>query len=259
MQSSAWRTSVVAGGLGVFLVAAFFGLAQTTPGLRVAFHPPFTNSTPGELYLWLGHALLLVPGGALLGLALTPLLSGPLARLWRRVEALDARERRAALLLLGGVAFGMARLGRFFFLRDFPVTDDELSARFGGQVLASGHVLTPLLQPADALPGLFLYARDGLVSSFEWLGLQATWALSELTGTGSLLFSLAAAVPVVAVAWVATRRLGAAWGAVAALLVLLSPMAAMLSMTTHGHLLSRAALALAVVAYLRAEERGGRG
>lgn len=259
VQGSAWRTSVVAGGLGVFLVAAFFGLARTAPGLRVTFLPPFSHSSPGELYLWLGHAFLLVPGGALLGLALMPVLSGPLGRLWRRVEALDASERRVALLFLGCVAFVMARMGRFFFLMDFPVTDDEVSARFGGQVLASGRVMTPLLQPPEAQPGLFLYARDGLVSSFEWLGLQVTWALSELTGTGSLPFSLVAAVPVMAVAWVATRRLGAAWGAVAALLVLLSPMAAMLSMTTHGHLLSRAALAVAVVAYLRAEERGGRG
>ncbi|NOK18054.1 glycosyltransferase family 39 protein [Corallococcus carmarthensis] len=243
----------------MLLVAAFFGLSQTSPGLRVTFQTPFTYSSPGELYLWLGHTLLLVPAGALLGLALMPAVSAPLAGLWRRVEAMDARERRAALLLLGGAAFVVARLGRFFFLRDFPVTDDEVSARFGGQVLASGHVLTPLLNPPLAQPGLFLYARDGLVSSFEWLGLQATWALSEWTGTGSLVFSLVAAVPVMTVAWVATRRLGPAWGGVAAALVLVSPMAAMLSMTTHGHLLSRAALAVAVVAFLRAEERGVRG
>ncbi|WP_375761264.1 glycosyltransferase family 39 protein [Corallococcus exercitus] len=249
----------MAGGLGVFLVAAFFGLSQTSPGLRVTFQRPFTYSSPGELYLWLGHALLLVPGGALLGLALAPALAAPLGRWWRRVEAMDARERRAALLLLGGLAFVVARLGRFFFLRDLPVTDDEVSARFGGQVLASGHVLTPMLSPPLAQPGLFLYARDGLVSSFEWLGLQATWALSELTGTGSLLFALVATVPVMTVAWVATRRLGPAWGGVAAALVLLSPMSAMLSMTTHGHLLSRAALAVAVVAFLRAGERGARG
>ncbi|MBN8226217.1 glycosyltransferase family 39 protein [Corallococcus macrosporus] len=248
---------MVRGGLGLLLVAAFFGLALTNPGLRVTFLPPWSHSSSGELYLWLGHALLLVPGGALLGLALLPVLPAPLGRLWRRVEALDARERRVALLLLGMVAFLAARLGRFVFLRDFPITDDEVSARFGGQVLASGHLLTPLVRPAAAMTGFYLHARDGLVTSFEWLGLQLTWALSEVTGTGSLIFSLVAAVPVMAVTWVTTRRLGPAWGAVAAALLLLSPMAAMLSMTTHAHLLSRAALAVAVAVYLRARDGGG--
>jgi len=251
-------TAVVRGALGCFLVAAFFGLKQTAPGLSISFHPPFSFSSPGELYMWLGHALLLVPGGFLLGLALLPLLEAPARRAWKRLEALAAQERLAAAVLVGVVAFLAARVGRFVFLRDWPVTDDEQVARFGGQVLASGRFLVELPRPLAAFPAIYMYVRDGMGSSFEWLGLQLAWALGEVSGTGSLVFSLAAAVPAVAVAWVATRRLGPAWGAVAALLVLLSPMSAMLSMTAHGHLLSRAALAVAVAVYVVAEERGGR-
>ncbi|MCK8497075.1 glycosyltransferase family 39 protein [Myxococcus fulvus] len=244
--------------LGCFLVAAFFGLGRTAPGLSISFRMPFSASSSGELYQWLGHALLLVPGGVLLGLALIPWVAPSAVRLWKRLDSLDARERLTGGVLVGVVAFLAARIGRFVFLLDRPVTDDEQAARFGGQVLASGRFLVELTDPLEAFPTLYLYVKDGMGSSFEWLGLQVAWALGELTGTGSLIFSLAAAVPAVAVAWVATRRLGPAWGAVGALLVLLSPMSALLSMTSHAHLLSRAALSVAVVFFVLAEERGGR-
>ncbi|MFY1830058.1 glycosyltransferase family 39 protein [Myxococcus fulvus] len=244
--------------LGCFLVAAFFGLGRTAPGLALSFRMPFSASSSGELYQWLGHALLLVPGGVLLGLALAPWVSPSAVRLWRRLESLDARERLTGGVLVAVVAFLSARIGRFVFLLDRPMTDDEQAARFGGQVLASGRFLVELTEPLESFPTLFLYVKDGMGSSFEWLGLQVAWALGELTGTGSLIFSLAAAVPAVAVAWVATRRLGPAWGAVGALLVLLSPMSALLSMTSHAHLLSRAALSVAVVFFVLAEEKGGR-
>ncbi|NTX33726.1 MULTISPECIES: glycosyltransferase family 39 protein [unclassified Myxococcus] len=255
--STGWN-AVAQGALGCFLVAAFFGLKETAPGLTVSFRMPFSASSSGELYQWLGHALLLVPGGVLLGLSLVHGLSAPAVRMWRRLEALSAQERRAGAVLVAVVAFLLARVGRFVFLLDRPITDDEQAARFGGQVLASGRFLVKLTDPLESFPTIFLYVRDGMGSSFEWLGLQVAWALGELTGTGSLVFSLAAAVPAVVVAWVATRRLGPAWGGVAALLVLLSPMSALLSMTAHAHLLSRAALSVAVVCFLKAEEKGGR-
>ncbi|QSQ13521.1 glycosyltransferase family 39 protein [Myxococcus landrumensis] len=239
-------------------MAAFFGLKMTAPGLTISYHPPFSGSSTGELYQWLGHALLLVPGGVLLGLSAAHWVSAPAVRLWRRLEGLTAQEKTAGALLVGVVAFLAARIGRAVFLLDRPFTDDEQAARFGGQVLASGRVLAKLTDPIEAFPTLFFYVRDGMGSSFEWLGLQLAWAFGELTGTGSLVFSLAAAVPAVAVAWVVTRRLGAAWGTVAAVLVLLSPMSALLSMTSHAHLLSRAALSVAVVFYVQAEEKGGR-
>lgn len=44
------------GALGLLLVAAFFGLSLTNPGLRVTFQPPWSHSSSGELYLWLGQA-----------------------------------------------------------------------------------------------------------------------------------------------------------------------------------------------------------
>lgn len=112
------------------------------------------------------------------------------------------------------------------FLLDRAFTVTEAGRPLRGQVLASGRVLVvdgPHRGPSPRT--LLLRTRwDGL--QLQWLGLQLAWAFGELTGTGSLVFSLAAAVPAVA-AWVVTRRLGAA-GAVT-LLVLLSPMSALLS------------------------------
>ena len=68
--------------------------------------------------------------------------------------------------------------------------------------------------------------------------------LAEKLGLGSRLFSAAAAIPPVCVGYVAGRRLGPAWGLLAMLFFLASPMAVALSGTTHAHVLSRAFFAL---------------
>lgn len=47
--------------VGWFLVLVFFGLEMTVPGLKIAFRAGLTASSPGEVYFWLGHALLLFP------------------------------------------------------------------------------------------------------------------------------------------------------------------------------------------------------
>jgi hypothetical protein len=50
-------------------MAAFVGLSETLAGLTIVFRDGFTASSPGEVYFWLGHALLLFPGACLLGYA----------------------------------------------------------------------------------------------------------------------------------------------------------------------------------------------
>src|SRR5260370_42014114 len=70
----------VALGAGMFLTLAFLGLQLVPPGFRITFHPPLNASSPGEIYLWLGHALLLFPASCLLGYACAPLVGPQLAR-----------------------------------------------------------------------------------------------------------------------------------------------------------------------------------
>jgi hypothetical protein len=73
--------------------------------------------------------------------------------------------------------------------------------------------------------------------------------------TGNWVFAVLAAVPVACVAWVVATRVSASWGVVAALVLFTSPMGLALSMTTHGHLGSRALLALLFALLVHAEAK----
>ena len=237
-------------------MAAFVGLSETLAGLNIVFRDGFTASSPGEVYFWLGHALLLFPGACLLGDALSPRLGPLLARIWQGIERLDRRQQISGLLLLTVAAVLVARAGHAFFLLDYPVTDDENAARFGGQVLAMGRLMVPAPEPFSAFPRLYLYLRDGMVTSLDWPGPQLAWAVAELSGLGPWVFALAAALPVPCLGYILARRLGSRWGALACLMFLLSPMAFALSLTTHAHLLSRGLFALALVLFIRADSGG---
>ena len=252
------RQRLAAGLLGVFAIAAFAGLSETLTGLNIVFRDGYTASSPGEVYFWLGHALLLFPGACLLGYALNPLLGPLLALAWRRIEQLDRRHQVVGLLLLTLATVLLARAGHAFFLLDYPVTDDENAARFGGQVLAMGRLMVPAPEPLDAFPRLYLYIRNGMLTSFDWPGPQLAWAVAELSGLGPWVFALAAALPVPCLGYIMTRRLDSRWGTLACLVFLLSPMAFMLSLTTHAHLLSRGLLALSLVLFIRADSDGSR-
>ncbi len=241
---------------GCFLIVAFSGLAETTPGLRITFHTALTASSPGELYFWLGHALLLFPASCLLAYGLMPLLGPWIVRGWAGINALDRRELAVGLVTIVAIGVAVARLGRLAVLLDFPMTDDEYAVQYGGRIMASGHATTPLRLPEAALPSLFLYIKNGVVSVGDWPGAQAVWAMAELTRLGSLVWAVLAAVPLGALALLVGRRVGAGWGLVAAVVFLTSPMALMLSMTSHAHLASRAMLALALAGYWFAQERG---
>lgn len=250
---------LVALAVAIFLVFVFFGLRMTAPGLQITFHPPLNASSPGEVYFWLGHALLLFPACCLVGYALSPFLGPKLYRLRETVDSLDRRELALGLLVVFFVAFAAARLGRFTFLYDFPVTDDEYAAQYGGEIMASGHAKTLLTLPRAALPGLGLYFKDGYVATADWPGAQVVWAIGELTHLGPVVWAVLAAIPAGALSVLAYRRLGPTGGLVAAALFLGSPMALLLAMTSHAHLGSRAMLAVGLTAYWVAQRRDGLG
>ena len=242
--------------VGGWLILCFYGLAMTAPGLRITFRPPLTASSPGEVYFWLAHALLVFPASCLIGYGLSGWIGPALDRLREEVRRLGRRELALGAVTLCLIALAVARVGRALFFYDLPFTDDEYATQFGGYIFATGRAAAPLLLPPNAVPTLGLYYRDGLVSRADWPGAQAVWALGELSGLGSFAWALLAAIPVAALALLVRRRLDAGWALAAVAIFLCSPMALMLSMTSHAHLGSRALLAVALASYWFAEQRG---
>jgi hypothetical protein len=241
------------GGVGFFL--AFLGLTQTRTGLRVTFHPPFTFSPPGELNFWLGFILLLVPGSILIGYGLSPWAAPRIEKVWGRLRSLNRKQLIVCLILLFILAAASARLSHLLILRDCPITDDENGTRFGGRVLALGRVTVPQPEPFSAYSTLFLFQKEGTVTSVDWPGPVAVWAAAEWTRTGPLIFALSAAAAAVGVALICGLLFSPGYGLAAFILFLFSPMAFLLSATTHAHLLSREAIALTILFFILAKRR----
>ena len=241
--------------VGALLILVFFGLSKTAPGLGITFLPPLSASSPGEVYFWLGHALLLFPASCLIGLALADWIGPRLARLRDEVNRLGSRELVLGALVLFLIALAVARLGRSLVLYDFPISDDEYATQFGGYLFATGRTTTPLTLPENAIASLGFYFKDGFISRADWPGAQAIWALGELTRLGPFVWAILAAIPVAALAVLMRHRLDPAWGLAAAVIFAGSPMALMLSMTSHAHQGSRAMLAVALAGYWLAEHR----
>lgn len=232
---------------GWLFVLFFCGLAETVDGFRIQNYPPFSAISQGELMLWIGTALLLVPGSVLLGVGYADAIAPVLRALARRVDGLAAGRRRA-LAIVAFVAFaGAAWAGNTLIVGGYPVTDDEYAVRFGGQLLASGRLVVPEPSFVDAIPTLFYFRSGGLMSSMDWLGPQIIWAVSEITHTGNLVWAVLASVAFIGVAVACGLRLGARWGLAAAAMFAASPMASALSMSTHAHLGSRAFFSVALV------------
>ena len=240
---------------GALFFLAFFGLTETASGLAITFLSPMTYASPGELLFWLGHALLLFPGACLIGFGLSPWLAPRLLKAWQLADGMDRRTRTAVALIIFLFAAGAARLSHAVVLADYPVTDDEYATRFGGQVLAMGKVAVPSPEPWEAFSTLFLISQDGKTTSFDFPGVQVAWAISEITHTGPWIYAVAAAVAALCLALLLGLRLSAGYGLTAFVFFLFSPMAFTLSATTHAHLLSRALIALALYAFVRAERR----
>lgn len=247
-------SDAVAFGAGLILVLAFFGQKYTSNGLFINFNGALTTSSPGELNFWLAQVLLLTPGMLLIGYGSGTHFISLLRRLAARVEAMSNAERYVGLAMLTLLAFSAARIARGFFLLDMPITDDELAAEFGGRVLASGHIYASLPLPPKMVPSLFLLVANGGFTSFDWPGGLLISAAATFTNLGPVLWNIVASIPVAAIAVAIGVRLGAAWGLAAALIFLCSPMAGLMSMTTHSQLGSRMFFSLALAAFSFAEK-----
>lgn len=228
--------------LGGLLLAAFAGLSKTVHGYDIFFHGPFTNSLPGELRFFLASIVLLAPGMFLVASAWTY----PFSFSWSL-----SKQRTAGLIFI--VASIAAILGHRFVLQNYPITDDEIMARFGGRVLASGRLMIEVPAMQDPFHHQFLHVRDGLMTSWDWPGLLVFWAFALKTGLGDMAYGLTAgafyAIGFLTLAELFTGR----WLAFASLMLLASPMAASLSLTTHGHLLSRLCVAGMTYFFVKAQ------
>ncbi|HEU5190959.1 MAG TPA: glycosyltransferase family 39 protein [Methylomirabilota bacterium] len=246
----------MAGLAGDVLLLAFVAARSTTPGLTRTFDTAQNAFSPNDLHLWLGHALLLFPATCLLGYSLAPRLGPWFVARWAALRTLRAPGRMLGLALLFILFVVGARAGHRAVLEDLPLTDDEYAVEFGGRILATGHVTAPLPLPEAAIPLLGLYVDAGRIVRADWPGGQAVAAVAEMTDLGAWAWAVLAAVPVVALGALLARRLGTPWGLVAGLTFAGSPMALMLSFTSHAHLASRAMLALTIAAYWLSTQRG---
>jgi hypothetical protein len=233
--------------MAVAMIAVFFGLSETDSGIKIGFFPSWTNSTTGELYVWLAIPFLIFPACFLAADAISDILLNLQSRLIKLVEVLGQRSRTLAAGAFLGL-FGLMVLGNHFIFHGFPFTDDEWGAMYGGQLMALGKLTEPKPSYFNALPSLFLYVKDGMMTSFDWFGALVPWAISEFFGLGNLVHLAFSAATIVAVAVLVSRRLGRGWGIFAGVLFVASPMALSLSLSTHAHVVSRAFLAFTLVA-----------
>lgn len=239
---------------GLILVLAFFSLDTSTNGLQIKFSGILNASSRGELNFWLGQVLLLSPGMLLIGWGSGVLYLPALRRMAARLQTLSKAEQYMGLATLTLLAFVVARITRGFFLLDMPMSDDELAVEFGGRILASGQIFAHLPLPPRTVPTLFLLTGERGYTSFDWPGGLVISAVATLTSMGAMLWAVVAAVPVAAIAVAIYIRLGAVWALVGALIFLFSPMAGLMSMTTHAQLASRMFFSLALMAFSFAEK-----
>jgi hypothetical protein len=244
-------------GLGVFFLAAAWGLGFSATGTELHYGGALSTSSPSTANFWLAYLLLIVPGALMVGG-----WAGPAAHAWRMHPAwssASASTQRLLWILLAAVAILAADLGQRWIMLGFPLTDDEWVARFGGQVLAHGELGISLSEAEAANPQRFTVTLlDGRVTSFEWLGGQLAWALGEWSGTGGLVFAVCAGLTFWAVALACTfhPRVAKAWPAV--VLFLCSPMAVAVSVMLHTHTVARCFVALAILCWMGLARRGGR-
>lgn len=241
------RSLYALAGFGLFL--CFLGLQETAATLYINFKGPWTNSSSGEVYFWLSHALFLVPGACLLGYGAEPLIWKFLGAAKAKAAEVPQHQHFALFAMVGLIYTALSRGAHALILRDRPFTDDEYAVRFGGQILSMGKATIDIPELYPWMPKVFLLAHEGQLTSFDWLGPQMAWAVAELSGLGSLVFHGFAGAMVFALGYLLYRRLGMAWGMLGVLVMMFSPMIAMLSASTHAHVLSRGALAVAVLCY----------
>lgn len=248
--ASAPRDQLTLALCGLLLVLAFFGLTETAQGLRISFVGEANRSSAGELLFWLGAALLLLPGAAALGYAAggaaAPAAPAWLQRLDRLLAALGPRRGASCAF---AIAFAIAAIGNRVVLRGFPIADDEAFQRFGGQVLALGRLTVDLPLPLDTFPNRFVWLRGATGTSMDFPLVHVIWALAEVSHLGPLVFAPFAALPAYALTRLLWTRLSPRMALFGLLLCLASPMGFALSLTYHGHVLSRGLFSLALLFY----------
>ena len=249
MQRKHW--TVLA--FGVLMLLGFGSLNASDTGFQAIYGPLFGTLSSGELHLWLAWTLLAMPGSFMVAWAIAPKLAPRFAK-FDGLEELSPSDEKKFLFAATLLIASFYRVMRALFLLDLPITDDEYSLSFGGQVLASGQLTTPLEIPPDMFPTLFLFATpEGNVTSFDFIGPQLIWAFSHVTGTGSWPFALLGALTLVGM-WLALRaQMSAKWALAGTGLLFASPTMLGLSLTTHTHVASRAFLALFIAAYVWAK------
>jgi hypothetical protein len=233
----------------IVLYLGFFAMGETASGTRVRFSTPWSRSEAGELNFWMASIYFLLPAGIFAGLALQRWTVPMCQRLVRSVERMDAKTWGAVVSIVALGSLLLFWTMHEIVLLGMPITDDEYSARFGGQVLAMGQAWAAMPEMQEHFPHLFILARDGAWSVLDFTGVQLAWAFSELTGSGGWIFHFAAMLPVPALMYVMGKCYGRAWGLWAGAIFLFSPMALTLSYTTHAHVLSRGFLAVAMACF----------
>ena len=238
----------VALALGCLFVVAFIKFGEPYP-YRHSAGSSFRYLGVFEMRFWLAHLFFLVPGCFLMAVGIAPGLGASIGRLWRRLPVLRPKQRVLLFVGFGFLLLFVAVIGRDLVLLGLPITDGENATRFGGQILASGKLAVPILEPDGGFAQRFTHRAGTWVSSNDYPGAIGFAALAELT-IGSLLYAFAAAATGLLVVASASVVAGNRGALVAAVFWLTSPMAQTLSMTTHSQLVSRLFVASAVLFYL---------
>jgi hypothetical protein len=235
-------------------VLCFFSTGNSNTGFRF-FLGILGYIAPGELNFWFSLTVLLIPGLLLICFYFQEILSQLATRMEEYLRNLSARDQTICLYFLAVILFIFARTGHLFLLFDRPITDDEYGAIHGGQIMASGKLMLPIGELFDAFKHPFFVLHNGLYSSMELPLTLAVWAAGIISGTGTLLWALLAAAPILPIALLVRNRLSIFWAILASAIFIVSPAALSLSMTSHAHLITRACLAFALLFIERAERK----
>jgi hypothetical protein len=240
--------------VGVWFFLSFLGLSKTANSFFINFIPPWNRSSKGELNFWLGTILFLFPSSLLMGFGLSPFLYKISENFWKTINSISKRKFLLTIGLIFITTIILAYIAHKLILLGYPITDDEHAIQFGGRAIADGNLKVPLKVPQSTIPHLFLFIKDGYITSMDWIGGQLAWAIAEITHLGSLFFTIVGAIPILLTGLFFSRKLGKSWGIAAALIVLFSPMFFTLSMTSHSMLISRTLIALSIFLYFKAED-----
>ncbi len=243
------RQRLLLGVAAVILYLGFFAIGQTATGTEVSFIPPWNRMVAGELNFWMAAMFFLVPAGIFAGLALERWVTPACSWVSDKVAGMSTSRWAAFLAVTSALCLLLFWVMHEVVLLGTTITDDENSARFGGQVLAMGQAWASMTPMHLHFPHHFILAKDGAWSSTDFTGVQLAWALSELTQSRGWVFHLAAMLPIPALSYLMAKLYGRSWGVLTLAVLLFSPMVLTLSYTTHAHVLSRGFLAVALACF----------